>query len=92
MHRDLGFPQGRPRFFCASRTGFSLSGCLTQVGQALACRYCDRLKPVLVRLQVYRTSEVEVLVRVESHPVTERNCVPETGGGEHQEVNDQSVG
>ena len=52
----------------------------------------DRLKPVLVRLQVYRTSEVEVLVRMESHPVTDRNCVPATGGGEHQEVNDQSVG
>ena len=45
-----------------------------------------------VRLQVYRTSGVRVPVRTESRPVTERNCFPATGGGEHREVNDQSGG
>jgi hypothetical protein len=44
-----------------------------------------------VRLQAHRTSEVQVLVGVFWHPVTNGNCVAARRGGEQPEVNDQPV-
>jgi hypothetical protein len=55
------------------------------------CSQPGRRSRKRVRLQAHRICEVQVLVGVFWHSVTDGNCVAARRGGEQPEVNDQPV-